>query len=623
MKFLPPEYVRPHIIPLNIIYHNPYSLGDYESVDILTIIYKDQDTGEKFVYEIKNPTIEIYITKPEYRTYEHMRDMITIDQCDKYKVQYSKRWKFAANKLKLENADLAKSSPYIFNIDIPIENYYLIQFILEYPSDTSKTLSIGKLDIENDIISFDSRIEYGEAPVNAVTYINMDNNDVYTLVLLKDSIPDVSINHPKYAEYSNLREKFYRQVDEINKNPDYVLEKCHEKFDETYPGMNYNLLYYTDELQLLKDLMYIIHSVDNDYIGIWNMPYDMQNIIMRIIKLGGDVGNIIADERCSVKKITFVEDTNPTAHKRNHQCITYTIPTFVDDMVHYSRVRSGRGVIPSLKLNNVAKVELKDEKYDYSEISDIKHLFYDDLLRFILYNIKDVLLLTGLEAKTKDTTTVYSRMYQMCVFPREAFTTTKVVWYSLIKFMFERGYVPGINRNKGNNKKTIIDYSSALINQISDDDDFTESEFLIESDDNESSEESDKEEKYQGAFVMNTAHMQPTGVKIMGHESKFVHDNVADMDIESEYPTTVCIGNISNETLVGKIYLEDPNSVDIPISEGFVFRGDEREKYKMDKNNYLLEVYTENDVFNFSELFLDLPSVEEVLSGIEDKILKS
>ena len=37
----------------------------------------------------------------------------------------------------------------------------------------------------------------------------------------------------------------------------------------------------------------------------------------------------------------------------------------------------------------------------------------------------------------------------MFVFPKEAFTTTKVVWHSLIKFMYEKGYVPGTNRNKG------------------------------------------------------------------------------------------------------------------------------------------------------------------------------
>jgi len=622
MKFLPLELVRPHLIPLNIVYYNPVSNGGtFSDPDVLTITYKDQDSGQKFVYDLKEPKIEIFIVKPEHRTFNHMRDMITMEVCDKYTVPYKSRWGFAAKKLGLASADEAKASPYVFNADLPIETYYLIQFVMEYYSDSPKALSLGKLDIENDIIACEDFPLHGETPINAVTYINMESNDVYTLVLLKDNLPLLPEGHKKYQEYKELKEKFYDQVDKLNSNPEYMVQQCHEKFDEMYPGMKYNLLYYTEELQLLKDLMYIIHSTDNDYIGIWNMPYDMQNIIARPSHIGGDALELIPDERFSLKMVSFKEDTNPVAHKRRHQCTTSTIPTFVDDMVHYAGIRSGGGVIPSLKLNNVAKTELKDEKYDYSEVSDIKHLFYDDLEKFILYNIKDVLLLVGLENKSKDTNTIYSRMYQMCVFPKEAFTTTKVVWHSLIKFMYERGYVPGTNRNKGKNKKNIIDYSSALSNQLSDDiDDFEESLFIVDEPDLESEGDEEKEEKYQGAFVMNTLHMQPTNVKIMGKPAKYIHDNVADLDIGSEYPSAINTCDISNETLVAKVYLENPDDVDIKIPEGFVFRGDDREKYKMDKGNYLLETYTEGDIFNFSNIFLGLPTPDKILNEIQDLI---
>ena len=153
MKFLPLELVRPHMIPLNIQYYNPMTKGgNFNDPDVLTITYKDQDTGQEYVYDIKNPEIEIYIVKPEERTFTHMRDMILMSKCDKYKVPYRTRWNFAAKKLGLENSDMAKSSPYVFNADIQIETFYLIQFVIEYHSDAPKTLSLGKLDIENDII---------------------------------------------------------------------------------------------------------------------------------------------------------------------------------------------------------------------------------------------------------------------------------------------------------------------------------------------------------------------------------------------------------------------------------------------------------------------------------------
>lgn len=83
-----------------------------------------------------------------------------------------------------------------------------------------------------------------------------------------------------------------------------------------------------------------------------------------------------------------------------------------------------------------------------------------------------------------------------------------------------------------------------------------------------------------------------------------------------EYPSAINTCNISNETLVAKVFLEDPDAVDVPIPKGFVFRGDDKEKYKMDKGNFLLETYTEGDIFNFANLWLNLPSPDKILSDI-------
>ena len=625
MKFIPLELVHLHMIPLNITYYTP---KNFNEPDVLTIVYKDQDTNEKIVLEIKEPEIEIYITKPERRTFHHMRDMCEMSECDKYKCKYRTRWSFAAKKLGLNNGEEAKVSPYIFNADIPVETFYLIQFVLEYPTDAAKTLSIGKLDIENDIIQCDDFPVYGETPINAVTYINMETKDVYTLVLLKDHIRHYPKDHQMYQFSEALREKFNRQCQEIIDNPQMVEDACHEKFDELYPRMKYNLLYYTEEGDLIKDLFKIIHQTDNDFIGIWNSPYDMQNLMLRPAQIGLDVMDIIPDDRFSIKLVSFREDTNPQTHKRKHDCKTSTIPSFVDDMVDYAGIRSGRGVLASTKLNYIAQKELKDEKYDYSEVSDIKHLYYDDLLRFILYNIKDVLLLTGIENKTKDMATIYNRMYNMCVFPKEAFTTTKVVWYSLIKFMYGKGYVPGTNRNKGNHHKEIIDYSALLNNKNIEDmneDEFIDSMFDLEDPESNATEDDPTgkeavEAKYGGAYVMNTLHMSSTGFKVMGKPSKYIHNNVGDLDVGSEYPSAINTCNISNETLVGKVYFEHPEEIDIPICEGFVFKGKDKLDYKMDVNNFVLEVYTEMDNITFAQLFLGLPSPDEVMDKIKELV---
>ena len=39
--------------------------------DILYIIWKDLDTGEKFMQPVKNPAMDIYFEKPEFREHQY------------------------------------------------------------------------------------------------------------------------------------------------------------------------------------------------------------------------------------------------------------------------------------------------------------------------------------------------------------------------------------------------------------------------------------------------------------------------------------------------------------------------------------------------------------------------
>ena len=625
MKFIPDGFPQKNIIPINITYSDPVKTGgSFSDPDILTIVYRDLDSETNYVVSILNPTIEIYIVKPEFRSaYTHMRNYTDMNECDVYKVKYRTRWFEVGKILDIESEDV-KFSPYVFNIDTPIETVYYIEFLTEYHTDSILDISIGKLDIETDIIQYDGLVNesYGKVPINAVTYINMKTNIVYTLILLKDNLPEND---------TETRERFIEQCKKVTKE-NYMVDKCHETFDESYPNMQYNILYYDNELVMLEDLMLLIRDCDNNYIGAWNMPFDVQSILARISILSENPVVSIAGPNSPFKDLNynFKEDTNPQTHKRKHICNIPIKPKFVDDMIFYAGIRSGFGVKPSLKLNNVAKEELQDEKYDYSEVSDIKHLFYDDLEKFILYNIKDVLLLVSLEEKNNDMTTIYNRMYSYGLLTNEVFVTTKVVWYALLKHMKQIGYVPGINTHKGGSKKKQYNYFDIIKNlskSVSMNDDmFNIHDYLINPDDlledDEEVDEGDgKKEKYQGAFVMNTEHMSPTGIKVMGIENKYIHDDIADMDVGSEYPTSIIIGNMSNETLIGKVFLEDPDDFDIPIPEKFDFKGDEEAKYKLDKSNYMLEVLTE-DPINFGTLFLGLPTVEEIIDIIDNEILK-
>ena len=82
MKFLKDVRDNQRIVPLKFMYDD-----NYNQDDILSIVYKDIDTGQHFVENIEKPVIEIYITKPEFGGTEicekYMHDVQGIAKWDK------------------------------------------------------------------------------------------------------------------------------------------------------------------------------------------------------------------------------------------------------------------------------------------------------------------------------------------------------------------------------------------------------------------------------------------------------------------------------------------------------------------------------------------------------------
>lgn len=619
MKFLDGIFDNKNIMPLNIYYNR----GEYNEDDYIDIIYKDMDTGKKYVQTIVNPKIEVWITKPDYRNYTHIKNYIEKSKCSPVYVHYKNRFREVAKLLNVAQ-DEVKFSPYVFGLDVQVESFYLNHFLIEYNNDKPKKISLGYLDIENDIIQVDGFPEPGEAPINVVTFIDGSRMESYTLILKKDNIPKLNEDHRLYEYYHELKNEFWTGFNEFENNMDVYIKDWHESFDESFGDFHYNVLIFEKEIDLIISLFNIIKASDNDYIEIWNSPYDMQNLIQRPINLGYDSDTIIPDKRFGPRHVEFEEDTNPIAHKRKHICKTYTMPTFIDAMVNYAGIRSGKGKLASLRLNSIAKKELKDEKIDHSEEGNIKVFAYKDFIKFIKYNVKDVLILFGLEKKTKDIDTFYTTIYRNSVLPNQVFTSTAIISESLRVFLynFNGGYVMGSNKSRLFGKNTGVDYDKivhAAFNEFANDDEYDLDDL---EDEDEKSEDDDEEKKFKGAYVMNPKHMSSTGFKLLGKLAQFIHTHVVDFDITSEYPTAIIIMNASNETMVGKVFFENPEDIIIAIYPEFNFVDKEREKYSMDPGNFLLEIYSQGDVLNLGEIFLNLPSIEDVIIEVDKKVIQ-
>lgn len=507
MKFLPKTLDNSNLMFIRTFY-TPGSKETTAPDDRLDVVFKDLNTGDKYVETIESPKTEIHIVDPKHRTYTYHKNFIDRSWCNSYEVPYKKRQEVVARALGCTVWD-ARRSPYVSQIDLDIEHFYMMQFQKFYQTKSDQTpLKLAFSDIESDIIAIgEGFASPGEAPMNAVSYFDETNKIMYTLVCTQDNVPHVPKASKKYEYYEKLRERFKKKTDDFVNRLDEFVEECKKEFEPSYGKIEYKVMVFEDEMAMHKAYWQIVDMVDADYAFFWNAPYDISNLIERVKLHGYNPNDIISSPEMqgNGRVVTWKEDKNAEVHKRRHVFNTFTRTTFMDQMVNYAGIRSGKGKLPSVKLNAIAMKELKDEKLDYSEYGNIKMFPYYDWWKFVKYNIKDVLLQVGIERKVHDASYCYMVMTNSALKPSEIFASTQLVSNDLRMFAdIEYDKVMGINNNK------------FIKNKMSDED-----RKLIE--------------KFAGAFVMNPSHCRPTGFKLLGMLNKFIHENSIDFDVSGEF----------------------------------------------------------------------------------------
>lgn len=539
MKFLSQNMEGKNLIPIHVY----YSQGDYKDPagDVLDFVYKDLDTGKKYVETIYNPEFEVWIVKPEFRNYRHVRDFIKKEWCTCHRIHYKTRYKEAAKLLGLDNFKDVKASPYISQIDMKIEHFYLMQFKHEYAAPNVGHIKVGYLDIESDMVQSTGKLVVGRDPINCISFLDGDGKTMYTFFLRKDFLPHVPETNVKYTVYENLRKKYYEQVDYLVDHINDFVKELHDMFDASYGVIDYQLFMFEDELELIKACAETIRQVSPDYWFVWNLPYDEESMIKRVEYHGVNPAEVFSDPEMigGPREFYFKGDNNPKPQKRRHISNIFAKSIPVDQLPLYAGIRVSRGSLQSMKLNQIAKTVLGDSKLDYSEYGDFKYFCYQDFWKFLIYNIKDVLLQYGINTQGRDELFMADVVMNDCVLNYEIFTTTVTETMALRDFAFiECNKLLGINKNKLDLPKPTF----SITEDIYSEEELTDEDFLYGETDDEEDEEDDgekKEEKFSGAYVMSPGHIKQSGTKVMGRANKYCHRHVIDEDIGAELSKTV------------------------------------------------------------------------------------
>lgn len=559
-----------NLLLLNVFYHRP--VKEYQYKDYASILVKDVGTGEKKIITIEDPMMLMYIVKPEYRNYNYVPAYRPLSMCDVRKVKYKnivkEIVKEGGEELKNYYDELIVSGfgarrnihkyPYVLGTDYDYPSYFRCEWALHYHNqDIRKDVTKSYLDIEVDSIDIEGFPRPGSCPINAVTYVDGENKVSYTFLLR-------NIENPL--------------IDDFERNMSSFLERCHQSFDESYPGFEYRILMYDDELDLIQGLFDTINNLKLDFAMYWS-SFDIEFIIARLKRLGKNPSDVMCNHDFVRDELSFKKDTMHYEFKRKNDvfiCTSYTV--FIDQMTQYIKIRKQQKELKSIKLNMIAMKELQDSKLDYSDIANIKTLPYEDYELFVLYNIKDVLLLYGIENKTHDIDNILDRALTNGTNYSSLFSQTIMLKNRAYISYFKQGYIIGNNRN--------IDYSVDREEQDEDDD--------------------DKKDKFTGALVADPDLNDYIGTKIFGKPSKWVFRNVVDFDMNSMYPFITCAHNIGHETMIGKIILNGFEHLDIDPTERLY-----------DGGKMFIEALLSKDYNYIGSIYFNLPKAEDIIGDLE------
>lgn len=594
--------------------------------DYLYIIWKDLDTGEKHLEVIPEPMMTIYFEKDEVRNHSYSKNYARTEDLNPVSCKY----KDIIYRIADDMGDVGRQRlnnyfntgnysglrefylhPYSYGADYDIRTWYRYKWIERLDNNRNKVITKGFLDIEVDTLEAVGMPDPVYNPIDLVTIIDTSSNISYTFALIGvdykepnnlNALPpnEQSHEHTKKKMYETRKERQYYYAEHL----DELENEAHKMFDENYPGMKYKFFFYEDERKMLVHLFQLINKLKLDFIGVWNISFDIPYILNRLQILGLNPVDVICPDDFPSKEAWFKKDQKNFNVKNKADFFHVTsYSVFFDQMIVYAAIRKGQSELRSNKLTYIAKKEIGDEKLDYSEDGNIKTLSYNNYLLYILYNIKDVLLQTGIEEKTADVDNYYMTSYANLTPYEDEYKQTKRLRNVQYQSFMSQGLVPGNNIN------------GLLYNEKQD---------AKEKD--ESNDDDDDEEGFEGALVGDPILIDNFGEEIFGKKSNSLFKYSVDFDMSAFYPSTIRAMNIDPSTLIFKMIL-DCKQFDVR-GGNLSFKGitdaqtnpHNSDSFTDDVAKEFMDNFQTRNYLSTGYKWLNLPSVNEVYEEIKKRI---
>lgn len=582
--------------------------------DYLYIIWKDLDTNEKYLKVVEEPKVDIYFEKPELRTHRYNKNYERIENLDKKTVAYKDIIYAIADDIGDSARNLISDAfktrnfqelnkllvyPYVFGADYDCVSWYRIQWLMKMHNSRPKKIQKGFLDIEVDGLEVPGMPSPIDCPINAVTIIDAYTKTSYTFLLMfrpfvaKNTMGMSASQIKKEENRKAMYEYMHKQQQDLMDHEDELKKELHELYDESYGDIDYKFYYYTDERKMLHHIFQLINKLKLDFIAIWNMSFDIPYIMERMEALHMNPEDVMCHPDFPAKVCRFKKDNiNFEIKKKSDNLLLSSYTVFYDQMELYASIRKGASELRSYKLNYIAERELRDTKLDYSEDGDIKTLPYTNFKKFVIYNIKDVLLQYGIENRTTDLDTLYVSSYSNATsYDKVTRPTVQLRNNQYLSFL-KQGLIPGENINIYNQDSNKV----------------------------ESEDEDDDDPDYEGALVADPIYNGYVGVEIYGQPTNNVFADAVDFDMSAFYPNSIGAMNIDASNLIFKVIM--------PMEQFDLFGGEMSFKgitgngfaREDDGAKECIDNFQTSNYMSMAHKWLGLPSIDEIYNRLNNGV---
>ena len=610
---------------LNVTYNKPRGIKDDDgewagrSQESFEVIYKD-DAGMVQRY-VEPATAEIYFTKPQYRDHTYNKPQERIEKLDKKRVPISRiRYEIAkemgqagtnliqkcSNERDWRGLNRVYGFPYSYAADFQPVFYFMRDWYNRYELKNVK-LTKAFIDIETDLVDFipdlDKITGSAYSPVNVVTVFLEEIKECYTFILVP--FEPSKISYSNSDEYKKRYELYVQQKEQHEKlvaKMDDFIKDLNSSFDKTYGKIKYNIRGYNEEIDLIADVFRLLNREKPNFCLAWNMRFDLQYLMERIKVLGYDPTSVMCHPDFEDPRCYFHVDRKWFQMEKQYDyfyCSSYT--QFICQMRLYASIRKSQQQLKSVSLNAIGDIELKDRKVEYPDETNIMYFPYVDWVRFIKYNIKDVLIQVGIERITNDVMTYYMRSHANWTPYDKIFRETHLLRNVREKFFNEAGWVQGNNIN------------------IIDNDDEEDAKWSGE-------DEADTEDStFKGAILADPEMNDNVGMYILGRRSKNIFSNIIDCDMTSFYPANKISSNMDSGTLIYKAELNNREFMsgecgNRSLNTTYQEKDKNGNLRNLDITGEVINTYVSGNILTFGYNYLNFPSIPELFKAVTKEL---